>query len=233
MYVLGIDGCRSGWIVARKEFSSNTVDEIKLITKLGELSSDLESGKVGAVGIDIPIGVPDSGSRECDVALRKYLGPRRSSVFPEPIRITLASDVSADYGIARKVSLATHGKSLSIQAFNLLPKIAEADEFIRGARFQNVFEVHPEASFTAMNHDQPLVHPKKIIEGQLERRELLERQFESLPEMLSFKTGAAQKDDIFDAIAALWSAQRWLNNEAVSFGADQKDSAELPMQIWV
>ena len=32
--------------------------------------------------VDIPIGLPDSGRRECDLAARKLLGPRRgTSVF--------------------------------------------------------------------------------------------------------------------------------------------------------
>lgn len=42
--------------------------------------------------IDVPIGLPDRGARECDKAARRRLGPSRgSSVFPAPIRRILAA----------------------------------------------------------------------------------------------------------------------------------------------
>ena len=44
------------------------------------------------VVIDIPIGLPESGRRACDLEARAMLGPRRSSVFTGVRRPLLALD---------------------------------------------------------------------------------------------------------------------------------------------
>ena len=37
--------------------------------------------------VDIPIGLPETGAeRACDLMARRLLGPRKSSVFPVPVR---------------------------------------------------------------------------------------------------------------------------------------------------
>ena len=41
---------------------------------------------MGALAIDIPIGIPEAGARPADREARALLGPRRNSVFPAPVR---------------------------------------------------------------------------------------------------------------------------------------------------
>nr|WP_231640215.1 DUF429 domain-containing protein [Micromonospora sp. NRRL B-16802] len=43
-------------------------------------------GHLAVIGIDIPIGLPDTGRRQADVLAYKLVGPRRSSVFMTPVR---------------------------------------------------------------------------------------------------------------------------------------------------
>jgi len=54
--------------------------------------------------IDIPVGLPDTGSREADSVARKFIGPRASSVFPCPIRLAL----EATTGLLRPLFVGYH-----------------------------------------------------------------------------------------------------------------------------
>ena len=54
----------------------------------GELFAQIPAPAV--FSIDIPIGLTDSGPRQCDIQARRLLGARRgTSVFPAPIRPAL------------------------------------------------------------------------------------------------------------------------------------------------
>lgn len=74
--VLGVDGCKTGWVAAalggRKHY-------LPTIDALGSLSSTAD-----ALAIDIPIGLPTNGPREADLLAREFLGIRRNSVFLTP-----------------------------------------------------------------------------------------------------------------------------------------------------
>lgn len=81
------------------------------------------------IGVDIPIGLPDRGSRTCDVQARNLLGrPRGSSVFPAPIRACLED---WDYGRLCSMHRRQDGRGLTKQAFHLLPKIRQVDDLLR------------------------------------------------------------------------------------------------------
>jgi predicted RNase H-like nuclease len=84
MRLIGVDGCRSGWVVARAPAGLSAVEF--------ELVECIESvfGGDSIIAIDIPIGLPQVGPRACDIAARKLLGPGQGSrVFPAPCRATL------------------------------------------------------------------------------------------------------------------------------------------------
>lgn len=76
--VLGVDGCPGGWIGA--VVSADGVVEWRLFADARAIVATLPR----AVGIDIPIGLPDDGPRGYDLAARRLLGPRRATVFPAP-----------------------------------------------------------------------------------------------------------------------------------------------------
>ena len=84
--VAGVDGCKGGWFCAAKDAGTDSIwfgvyDNAKLLLQ--------QQPEPLIIAIDIPIGLPEAGPRMCDIEARKLLGPRRSSVFPAPIRPAL------------------------------------------------------------------------------------------------------------------------------------------------
>jgi predicted RNase H-like nuclease len=67
--------------------------------------------------------------------------------------------------------------------------------------------VHPEVSFQALAGGDPLPYAKKSWRGQAIRRSLLAAAGILLPEALG-EADSVPPDDILDAAAAAWSAQR-------------------------
>lgn len=207
--VAGVDGCTAGWIVV----SAN--DVVVLPT--------LRVERFGLVGIDMPIGLLDRSPRACDVAARKYLGPARSSVFPAPPRSALAC---TDYPSALAAAHAATGRGISKQTFNIMRKVAELDDLIDSRARGSVVEVHPECTFKMLNDDCNLPS-KKTVDGQVMRRRLLADHFD-IP--LHAPKGASI-DDLLDAYAVLWSAQRFRRGEHRVFGDGHCDSRGIEMHI--
>src|SRR5205814_8621714 len=102
-----------------------------VVDDLGPLFARAEAGELG-IAIDIPIGLSDDGPRACDLAARRLLGrPRGSSVFPAPCRGAL---VATTYRRACTVSRRSVGVALSLECFNIVPKIREVDALMPPAR---------------------------------------------------------------------------------------------------
>jgi len=91
------------------------------------------------VGIDMPLGLLESGWREADRAARGLLGPRRSSVFAIPPRAVWAQ---ASYQAANQRCRELTGQGLAIQAWGLRAKLLEANQY-RVTCGQPLYEVHP------------------------------------------------------------------------------------------
>lgn len=221
----GVDGARGGWVFVLDVGGMLTSG---LVLDLASLVRELPSDTL--IAIDIPIGLPETHPREADGLARKELGPRRSSVFPAPARVTLAA---TDYRDACARSFARSGRKLSRQAFHLLPKIREVDVALRSdaALRARTFEVHPEVSFAEI-HGSPLASPKRRAAGRVERLALV-RSLHPDPLAL-LPAGAVAKDDLLDAFAALWSAKRMAAGVARSLPASiLRDAEGLPMAIWV
>jgi predicted RNase H-like nuclease len=169
-------------------------------------------GKVLAVGIDMPIGLPDAGRREADVLARAAVGPRWQSVFMTPVRAALAEPTFAS-AVARSRELA--GEGISKQAFALRPRLLEVDAWV-ATSVVPVFEVHPEVSFTVLAGHPP-EQPKKTWAGAVQRRGLLAAAGVEVPDDLGEAGRVAAVDDILDAAVAAWSARRWAAGAATSF----------------
>lgn len=200
-----------------------------MIPHIGPIVQRARTGEIVAVGIDMPIGLPDAGARACDVAARRRLGPRRSSVFPTPVRAVLGS---TDHQAAVRRSRAVDGRALSIQAFNLLPKIAEVDSVIDACLVGAVVEVHPESSFAQLA-GAPLLSTKRSAVGRSERWRLLADAVHGSSAPLRERYRGAAPDDVADAVAALWSANRWARGEAIVLGDDAVDRRSIVMRIAV
>lgn len=196
--VLGVDGCRAGWVGALVVEDAVTLHVAETIEQLLSLVEVLPV----VVGIDIPIGLPDTGSRQADLAARRALPVgRKSSVFPTPVRSAVSA---ATWQEANAANRRATGKGLSHQGFNLCRKIAEVDAWVRGDPGVTVLEVHPEVSFAAMGADT--VPSKKRAEGRATRMAVLHATGWSLPDLA--RTSSYGVDDALDACAVAWTARR-------------------------
>jgi predicted RNase H-like nuclease len=245
--IVGVDGCRTGWVVAcceikptqrltdstdRKnrgpepkqqpvalpsaECENGTSDkspgqQIEVVILPSAKAIADFAGPNSCYAWDIPIGLPPAGPRECDRLVRQALGPGRgSSVFPAPIRPQLAAATHAD---ACEIGQQVDGRKISVQGWNLVPKIREIDTLLQlrpELRLQ-VHEVHPELSFQTMNGNNPLNGGKKSAEGAADRVRLLGQEFPGLDLeglLARFPRSACQPDDLLDALACLWTAGR-------------------------
>lgn len=204
--VLGVDGCPGGWVGALL-----VDDEVRLST--APTIVELVEGQPEApavVGIDIPIGLPDTGGREADRLARTELPPgRKSSVFPTPVRTSVLADTWREANAANR---AATGKGLSHQGFHLCKKIAEVDAWLLAGPGTTVVEVHPEVSFAAMGADP--VPSKKTAEGRATRLAALRATGLVVPEVR--RTVAYAVDDLLDACAVAWTARRHHRGEARS-----------------
>jgi predicted RNase H-like nuclease len=230
--IAGIDGCRSGWFCIFEELPSRKVAS-KIFPTINDLARHVET--VDVVVIDVPIGLKDRGPRGCDVAARKMLGPvRGSSVFPAPIRPAIGA---ATYEEACSTSFAAQGKKLSKQSWAIYPKIRELDALLRSRPelCERIFEVHPEVSFCAWNGMEPIVEPKKKRPGATKRRALIADHFGPAAFdtiRVRYPKKEVADDDILDAFAALWTAERILRRESGTLPKEaETDSASLPMRM--
>lgn len=195
MHVLGVDGCRGGWIGIRHDGDAH---EQLVATTLAELCAAAEP--VAVVAVDMPIVLTDDGRRPCDDQVRPLLGPRRSSLFSPPPRPTLGC---ATHDEANAWSKLHTGRGISVQAWNLVPKIREARAV---AEKLVLYEAFPELAFAAMNDGVPLPEPKRGATGQELRRQLLAEH--GLVVSTTDRPPGVGVDDVLDAAALAWSAWR-------------------------
>lgn len=228
MRVVGVDGCPGGWVAVEWNTEGRTLTPRVYpgIAALLDAHADVE-----AIGIDIPIGLAKGVPRGADVAARRVLGPRRSSVFPAPDPRLLDAPTYAE---AAALARSLIGKGITVQAFGIFPKVAEVNQTVTPDMRGWVFEVHPEVSFRALA-GRPMAHAKKRPEGYEERRELLAEdlgiEIWSRAEARAVARPAGA-DDVLDAIVAAWSAHRSATGRAGRLPAHPEvDDRDLRMEI--
>jgi predicted RNase H-like nuclease len=226
-WLAGVDGCRGGWVVA--------VEETRSRARLVLLASDFEAvlairPALDVIAIDIPIGLPDAGPRECDVGARRRLGAGATSrVFPAPARAVLAART---YDQANRLSQRAHGRKISRQLWGILPKIREVDERMTPTLERRVYEVHPELAFMALAGRDRALPPKRTRAGRAQRAACIRRSFPGL-RLDACAPPRAKADDVLDAFAALWVARRIHAGRARSIPPrPPRDGRGLRMAIW-
>jgi predicted RNase H-like nuclease len=123
------------------------------------------------------------------------------------------------------------------QTFGILRKIQEVDDLLSPdpALQAIVLEVHPELSFAVWNRGYPMKHRKSRVAGRAERELLIESHWPARrADLVEQLRGSAYKpDDLNDALAALWTAERIHLREAQLIPAEPaRDRLGLKMQIW-
>jgi predicted RNase H-like nuclease len=127
-------------------------------------------------------------------------------------------------------------KKMSSQAWGIVPKIREVDTLLRQnpQMAPKIREVHPEVSFFHMNRHSPLPDGKKTGAGQARRLNLLQPHFGSFVNsaLEAGKQPGCANDDILDAFAAMWTAERIVRGTASQIAHPPRvDSFGLSMEI--
>jgi predicted RNase H-like nuclease len=227
----GIDGCRAGWFYVELDATGGSRHGVasSFAGTIGELR------RANLVLVDIPIGLPGAGlqARECDMAARQAISPRGSTIFPAPSRAALDAK---DYAAACAANQDETGRRISRQCWNIVPKIREADRYLRRATgHPPIREMHPEVAFWALNGGKPLMTRKKSRVGLEERLAVLERYLPDARAVFAdceaaYRRKDVARDDIVDAMAGAVTGT--LRPALATFPArPARDGAGLPMEI--
>ncbi len=238
-WVAGVDGCPAGWLVVLRPLRSQEPPRAHIAATFAEILALPEAP--AAIAVDMPIGLPERsgvGGRPGDSEARAKLGARQSSLFALPAR---AAVMQQDFRRACEVALlhSDPPRKVSKQMFNLFPKIREIDSLITPELQSRVVECHPEVAFWAMNDQRSLDEPKKVKSRPHEPGLLLRRRLLAAagfpPDFLAnkhFRPSDAGPDDLLDACACAWTAQRVLDGSAHCFPAKPPlDSRGLRQEI--
>ena len=206
MYFVGLDACRKGWFAVSLGHQDNW--KIDIYKTIGDFGKAFQ--KATLIFIDIPIGLPETGRRLCDLQTRKILYRRASSVFPVPCREALAPKT---YRSAVRINQRVMGVGLSIQTWNISSKINEVDQWLRHKKTaqQQIRESHPELCFWAFAGGRPMAYSKKSPQGFAERYAILKKICPHSAAMVDlalhrFRRKDLARDDILDAIVLAVSA---------------------------
>jgi predicted RNase H-like nuclease len=221
--VAGADGCRSGWVICRRDTDGSL--NVRVMRTLAEACEGLS-----ILAVDMPIGFVDlpRPSRACEGEARRLLPGKASSVFPTPCRLALAATTHAE---ANSISRPL-GVGINQQTFHLFKKMREVDELLRSRLelLKIVHEAHPELAFARMNGGRPVLSKKRQPEGYDDRLKLLRKH--GFRAKISPLSGAA-RDDILDAMAVCRTATLIAEGTATRLGPERtRDSCGLPMNIW-
>lgn len=222
MLVAGIDVWRKRWlaVVLHDGHYEDAVVEASLDKLLGQLA------EMAAIGVDMPLGLTTGTvRREADALARAFVGPRGNTVFPTYPREVYEAP---NYDAAREACLKLTGGSISRQAYALGERILELEQTVNEQR--DVREVHPEVSFRAMAK-QDLSWAKTSWNGLHERTQLLLEQGVEMPTNIR-QIGNAGAEDVLDATAAAWSANRIANRTAKSFPDPPQSADGRQVAIW-
>tara|TARA_R110002126_G_scaffold53886_2_gene145941 strand:- start:1675 stop:2382 length:708 start_codon:yes stop_codon:yes gene_type:complete len=225
----GIDGCKVGWLFISFDEGNERYQILKTKEELEEKL--LETDRTF---IDMPIGLEDEEyTRECDALMRKEVGGRYSpSVFSPPIRPALAAP---SYVEANMISYEYTEKKLSLQSWNITPKIQMIDDLLtrHSGLQEKVLESHPEHLFMKLN-DGEIFQKKNLKKGIKHRLKLIEEEepivddfFRDIKE--EYRRSEVAEDDIVDAMVlalfAKWTKEKPI--KTIPFKVE-KDSKGLP-----
>jgi predicted RNase H-like nuclease len=218
-FFAGVDGCRGGWACARIGADVSVELGIIPIDDVAGLRELLLSASLSF--IDMPMGLAGAGSvssgfaeRACDREARRLLirlGGPSSSVFPVPVRAAVYAD---SYDAACDRNRKACGRALSVQAWNIVPKIRRLDRMMRADPDlkATLFESHPEVCFRAFAAENELFPPKRKPAGAAARFALLGRLLPGIEPAVEKSARAIPRseagiDDLLDALVLCAAAR--------------------------
>lgn len=213
---IGVDWASNGWFaVCLSDDGDSEMAFYPTIFNLWNHHRDADR-----ILIDIPIGLRSGGKRACDVEAKQRLGGRRgNSVFYTPIREAVEAQTITDAKRAQD----SLDFSVQNQAWGIVPRIQEVDEFLMMFSEElvntEIRETHPELCFTALNGGEPMTHDKQTETGRDERLAVLSgflvdahglyhEAVETFTEPdWAPVVGKSGRDDIIDAMVATLTAR--------------------------
>jgi len=239
---VGVDWASNGWICAVAGDDGAEVERHPSLLSVWHNHRD-----AARILIDIPIGLPSAGRRTCDELARERLGSARSSVFHVPCRAAVYAET---YDEAKEINERATGHSVTSQAWGIIPRIREADEFLaeHPAVVGTVRESHPELCFTALNGWEPL-ETKHERDGIDRRTAILATLGDDLPAAyervvreriedvppFARRISSGSKADVLDALVLAGVARTddldTLPDRPELVSGRGSDGPELPMEI--
>ena len=223
----GLDGCHGGWVLATVPADDRATGEfaVTVLPSLAPVVAALSTGRMVCAAIDIPIGLAAREPRPCDLAARRLLGPRHSSVFPAPARGVLGA---RSYEDACARSRRACGKGISRQLYNILDKIRAVDTLQSPGLQRQLFEMSPELSFAELT-GVPMAASKRTASGRTAREQALRSAFGEQG-VLATPPAGAKRDDVLDALVGAWTARRHAAGRHRQLGGET-DERGLRMEI--
>ena len=116
--IVGVNGCKAGWFCIKKNIDTGVVSS-GVFSNAQSLFQQKPEPLV--IAVDIPIGLMESGPRQCDIKARELLdNKRKPSIFPAPIRSIIRLNTFEE---ANAVSIQISGKGISKQTHAICKKI--------------------------------------------------------------------------------------------------------------
>lgn len=230
--LVGVDGCRNAWLAVALSDHDPSL-QLRIFDDAPALLDHYGDGAL--VALDLPLGLSDHGPRTADTLARARLGRgRAASVFSTPLRAIVDAPTRAEADRRRRE---IDARGVGAQAFHLYAKIVEWRRALlaRPAVQTSVFEIHPEVSFATLA-GAAIVASKHTPDGAQRRRDLLAAHYgdAALDALVAaLPRRRAGIDDLYDALAALWSAQRIDGGVAGSLpDPPETDADGLRRAIW-
>lgn len=228
--LIGIDGCKYGWVAVSLNCSS-----ANLFKSLADLIRFYPENSMFM--IDMPVGLAnvDLTERNCEMLTRKILSKKRKpSLFSVPCREAI---YASSYEEANQINKEIINKGISKQSWGIVPKIREVDQLLQSNRslVDKIKESHPEVAFHFLNNHQSMEFNKKTDEGQQERLQVLSN-YSDKAEMIyhnsmrNFRRKHVSADDILDSICLAVTLEEMVNSGS-SFETNNLDILGIPMKI--
>jgi predicted RNase H-like nuclease len=191
---VGIDGIPGGWVAVY--LSDDGPQRFAYAKSVAQLLADPYDRAM----IDMPIGLPEQGYRQCDIEARALVGPR---VFLGA-RWGVWNFKTLDQANVHYWSEEGIGRGISMQLFCIREKLQELNEMPAPPR---LFEAHPEMIFWRIAGR--LLASKNTEKGRTERIGVLEEKgIGRVRRWLGQRHGTGiRSDDLIDACACALAAR--------------------------
>lgn len=203
---VGAHYCGDSWLTVA--FDADGYDHAAVVDGIGDCWLRYED-VARTVLVDVPVGLPADGVRECDRLARSALGPQASAVVAPPVPDAVRK---RRYGVANRVHERQTGEELSERAFARSDAVAVVRDLLAEFPGANgvIAESNPELCYRAFA-GEPLERDRDTAGGYAERmRTLASVDPDAPPAVQAAAESVAGADvdvlDVLDGMALAYAA---------------------------